>query len=140
MITGFPARQGPEPGDRAERASIVRLIFDEYADRLSPRHVATKLEEDGISSPSGGKWNDSTIRGAPRRETARCATRPMPASRFTAVTASWVNAAIERLHDRLETDEVGEALLAHLKAREAERYALTRRDWYAAGGHPADAG
>lgn len=46
-----------------ERAVLVRRIFDDYADGLSPRHVAAKLEEDGISSPSGGKWNDSTIRG-----------------------------------------------------------------------------
>jgi hypothetical protein len=51
----------------------------------------------------------------------------MPAFWFTAVTTSWANAAIERLLDRLETDEAGEALIARLKAREAERDALRRQ-------------
>lgn len=46
-----------------ERAAIVRRIFEDYADGLSPRHIAAKLNENGIPSPSGGQWNDSTIRG-----------------------------------------------------------------------------
>ena len=46
-----------------EQAAVVRRIFDDYADGLSPRRIAASLNEDGIPSPSGGKWNDSTIRG-----------------------------------------------------------------------------
>ena len=46
-----------------EKAAIVRRIFDDYADGMSPRRIASSLNEDGIPSPSGGKWNDSTIRG-----------------------------------------------------------------------------
>ena len=46
-----------------ERAAVVRRIFDDYADGISPRKIAAALNDDGIPSPSGGKWNDSTIRG-----------------------------------------------------------------------------
>ncbi|WP_419271725.1 recombinase family protein [Paracoccus sp. T5] len=45
----------------------MRRIFEGYADGLSPRHIAARLNEDGIPSPSGGKWNDSTIRGNARK-------------------------------------------------------------------------
>ncbi|MCF3595009.1 recombinase family protein [Rhodobacteraceae bacterium LMO-12] len=41
----------------------MRRIFDDYADGLSPRQIAAQLNKDGIPSPSGGKCNDSTIRG-----------------------------------------------------------------------------
>ncbi|SNR44386.1 recombinase family protein [Puniceibacterium sediminis] len=44
-------------------AAIVRRIFDDYASGQSPRKIASSLNEEGIPSPSGGKWNDSTIRG-----------------------------------------------------------------------------
>ncbi|KKL19991.1 hypothetical protein LCGC14_2459950, partial [marine sediment metagenome] len=46
-----------------ERAAIVRRIFEDYADGLSPRAIAAALNAEGVPSPSGGKWNDSTIRG-----------------------------------------------------------------------------
>jgi site-specific DNA recombinase len=46
-----------------DRASVVRRIFDDYADGISPRKIAASLNDDGVPSPSGGKWNDSTIRG-----------------------------------------------------------------------------
>ena len=48
-------------------AAIVRRVFDDYADGLSPRQIAAALNADGIPSPSGGKWNDSTIRGNARK-------------------------------------------------------------------------
>ena len=50
-----------------DQAAIVRRIFDDYAEGLSPRAIAARLNEDGIPSPSGGKWNDSTIRGNARK-------------------------------------------------------------------------
>ena len=46
-----------------ERAAILRRIFDDYAEGVSPRAIAARLNQDGIPSPSGRKWNDSTIRG-----------------------------------------------------------------------------
>lgn len=45
------------------KAAIVRRIFDDYAAGVAPREIAARLNADGIPSPSGGKWNDSTIRG-----------------------------------------------------------------------------
>lgn len=46
-----------------EHAAVVRRIFEDYADGISPRAIAARLNGDGIPSPSGRKWNDSTIRG-----------------------------------------------------------------------------
>ncbi|MGK7295360.1 MAG: recombinase family protein [Candidatus Wenzhouxiangella sp. M2_3B_020] len=45
------------------QAAVVRRIFEEYAAGLSPRAIAARLNADGVPSPRGGKWNDSTIRG-----------------------------------------------------------------------------
>lgn len=109
------------------RAVIVRPIFDEYADGLSTPHIAARLNEDGIPPPPEASGTTARSVATPRRGTARYALRPMPAFWFTAVTTSWANAAIERLLDRLGTDEAGEALLARLKARQVERAALRRQ-------------
>ncbi|ETX10413.1 hypothetical protein OCH239_22235, partial [Roseivivax halodurans JCM 10272] len=46
-----------------EAAEVVRRIFRDYAGGLSPRKIAATLNVEEIPSPSGGKWNDSTIRG-----------------------------------------------------------------------------
>jgi site-specific DNA recombinase len=48
--------------DKLEAAIVVR-IFEAYAFGMSPRKIAARLNEDGVPSPSGGNWNDSTIRG-----------------------------------------------------------------------------
>ena len=58
-----PGAKGLNREIMAERAAIVRRIFDDYAEGVSPRAIAARLNADGIPSPSGGKWNDSTIRG-----------------------------------------------------------------------------
>nr|WP_243411492.1 recombinase family protein [Phaeobacter sp. JL2872] len=42
---------------------IIRRIFNEYANGKSPGAIAASLNAEGIPSPSGRKWNDSTIRG-----------------------------------------------------------------------------
>lgn len=46
-----------------EHAAIVRRIFEGYAEGISPRAIAARLNEDGILSPSGRKCNDNTKRG-----------------------------------------------------------------------------
>ncbi|SHF47473.1 Recombinase, partial [Loktanella atrilutea] len=46
-----------------DQAAVVRRIFADYADGLSPRKIAADLNAEGIPSPSGAGWNDSTIRG-----------------------------------------------------------------------------
>jgi site-specific DNA recombinase len=44
-------------------AAIVRRIFIEFAGGASARHIATRLNREGIKSPKGGPWNASTIAG-----------------------------------------------------------------------------
>jgi len=56
-----------QPGVRVineREAEVVRRIFREYADRISPREIAAGLTRDGIPTPSGGKnWNHQTFVG-----------------------------------------------------------------------------
>ena len=52
-----------------EQAEIVRRIFSEYASGASPRAIATRLNDDKIPAPSGGEWNDTSIRGQVARGT-----------------------------------------------------------------------
>jgi site-specific DNA recombinase len=56
------------PGKPAERvinqehAEIVRRIFREYADGMSPRRIAAGLTRDGVPAPSGAEaWNHQTL-------------------------------------------------------------------------------
>jgi site-specific DNA recombinase len=42
-------------------AAVVRRVFEMYADGLSPRTIAAKLNEEGVPSP-GAKWNRSERR------------------------------------------------------------------------------
>lgn len=49
-------------------ASIVRRIFHEYIAGSTPRQIATRLNNDNIPSPRGGKWNASTINGSKSRQ------------------------------------------------------------------------
>ena len=51
----------------AAEAAIVRRIFAQYADGMTPREIAARLNADRIPSPRGGKWNASTINGNPKR-------------------------------------------------------------------------
>jgi len=53
-------------GDREiidERAEIVRRIFREYVAGKGPQRIAADLNRDGIASPTGRRWSDTTIRG-----------------------------------------------------------------------------
>lgn len=50
-----------------EQASVVRRIFADYAAGQSPRQIARALNAEGIPSPKGGVWSDSTIRGRAAR-------------------------------------------------------------------------
>jgi DNA invertase Pin-like site-specific DNA recombinase len=44
-------------------AEIVRDVFTQYAAGRSPRAIAAKLNERGVTAPRGGQWNASTING-----------------------------------------------------------------------------
>jgi len=50
-----------------EQAEVVQRIFTEYSQGKSPRQIACALNNDKIPSPSGGKWNASTINGSKQR-------------------------------------------------------------------------
>ncbi len=59
-------------GDRKineTEAAIVRRIFNDYANGLSPKKIAATLNEEGIASPSGKGWGQSTINGNRERGT-----------------------------------------------------------------------
>lgn len=46
-----------------DEAKIVLRIFEERAQRKSPRLIAAGLNCDNVPAPRGGKWNASTING-----------------------------------------------------------------------------
>ena len=52
-----------------EEAAIVRQIFADYANGISPRAIATALNRCGVSAPTGGDWGASTIYGNRERGT-----------------------------------------------------------------------
>ena len=51
-----------------DQAAVVNRIFEEYAAGSSPRHIAARLNAEGIASPRGGQWNASTINGNKARK------------------------------------------------------------------------
>jgi DNA invertase Pin-like site-specific DNA recombinase len=48
-------------------AEVIRRIFNEYVDGLSPRRIAGSLNRDGVPPPRGKAWNASTINGSAQR-------------------------------------------------------------------------
>jgi site-specific DNA recombinase len=66
VVHQLDARGEPIRGERAifeEQAEIVRRIFREYVAGKGPRRIAADLNRDGIASPTGKRWSDTTIRG-----------------------------------------------------------------------------
>ena len=54
---------------KEEEADIVRRIFTDYANGLSPKAIARQLNAEGIPGPSGRTWGQSTINGNRTRGT-----------------------------------------------------------------------
>lgn len=73
VVKRFDTEGRPLRGDRTindTQAAIVRRIFEEYASRnKSPRTIASELNAEGIPSPAGNTWSQSTINGNRRRGT-----------------------------------------------------------------------
>jgi len=66
VVHQLDARGEPIRGERQiidEQAEIVRRIFREYVAGKGPQRIAADLNRDGIPSPTGKRWNDTTIRG-----------------------------------------------------------------------------
>ena len=59
-------------GDRtihADEAHVVRRIFADYANGISPKKIAEALNDEGIPGPSGRGWGASTLHGNRERGT-----------------------------------------------------------------------
>ncbi|WP_313760206.1 recombinase family protein [Rhizobium sp.] len=55
-----------KPGELAileAEAAVIRRIFAMYRDGISPRTIAAKLNEEGVTPPRSARWNASTING-----------------------------------------------------------------------------
>jgi site-specific DNA recombinase len=83
------ARQGRMPGGKAygydivdadaagagmrrinePEAAIIRHVFRQFAEGMSPRAIARDLNRDGVPGPEDRPWSDTTIRGQSERGT-----------------------------------------------------------------------
>jgi site-specific DNA recombinase len=64
------ARGNPIPGERTinkAEARVLNRIYEEYANRVSPKTIAVGLNLDNIPAPGGGKWNYATFTGGRNR-------------------------------------------------------------------------
>ena len=67
VVKQLDAKGDPIRGEREIiefEAEIVRRIFREYAAGKGPQRIAADLNREGVASPSGGRWSDTTIRGS----------------------------------------------------------------------------
>lgn len=53
----------------AVEAEVVRQVFRQFANGLSPQAIARRLNEAGIPAPTGTLWTSTTIRGHAKRGT-----------------------------------------------------------------------
>ena len=85
----------PEAGERVineAEANVVRRIFRDYANGLSPRAIAKALNAENVPGPSGKGWGASTITLAVAVQPLASVTVTvynMPALRFSAVAVVW---------------------------------------------------
>ena len=72
VVKRFDEEGNPLRGDRSinqDQAATILRIFEEYARNQSPRAIASQLNSEGVPSPSGKTWSQSTINGNRRRGT-----------------------------------------------------------------------
>jgi DNA invertase Pin-like site-specific DNA recombinase len=70
-LYGYDVVRGDERGLRTinvPQAENVRRIFREYIAGVSPMAIVKRLNAAGVPSPSGKRWNVSTLIGSPKRE------------------------------------------------------------------------
>jgi site-specific DNA recombinase len=66
VVHQLDAKGEPIRGEREiipEQADVILRIFREYVAGKGPQRIAADLNRDGIPSPTGKRWNDTTIRG-----------------------------------------------------------------------------
>ena len=62
----------PVTGEReidAAEAAVIRRVFRDFADGISPRAIAQRLNAEGVPGPRGKLWRDTAIRGHRTRGT-----------------------------------------------------------------------
>ena len=62
----------PVTGEReidAAEAAVIRRVFRDFADGISPRAIAQRLNAEGVPGPRGALWRDTAIRGHRTRGT-----------------------------------------------------------------------
>ncbi len=72
VVKRFASDGEPLRGERTineAEAAIVRRIFTDYANGVSPRRIALTLNAQATPSPRGGAWSSSTINGNRARGT-----------------------------------------------------------------------
>jgi site-specific DNA recombinase len=67
-LSGGTVTTGEREIEPAE-AAVVKRIFREFVEGVSPKAIAKRLNRDGIAGPFGGSWSPSTIHGNPTRGT-----------------------------------------------------------------------
>jgi site-specific DNA recombinase len=78
VVKLIDAKGEPIRGERTineTEAGIVRRVFREFAAGISPRAIARRLTDEGVSGPDGALWTDSTLRGHAARGTGFLNTR-----------------------------------------------------------------
>ncbi|MBZ9650369.1 recombinase family protein, partial [Sphingobium sp. 3R8] len=72
VVRRFSSEGEPVHGERsinAAEAEVIRQVFRQFANGLSPHTIACRLNDAGISAPTGKLWTSTTIRGHAKRGT-----------------------------------------------------------------------
>ncbi len=72
VVRALDANGQPVTGERRineAEAAIIRRIFEEFANGVSPKAIAKRLNREGIAGPRGILWRDTAIRGHRARGT-----------------------------------------------------------------------
>ena len=72
VVKRLDASGEPVRGERTvnpDQAEVVRRVFRDFATGISPRAIARRLNDEGVSGPDGKLWSDSTLRGHAKRGT-----------------------------------------------------------------------
>ena len=72
VVKRLDASGEPVRGERTvnpDQAEVVRRVFRDFAAGISPRAIARRLNDEGVSGPDGKLWSDSTLRGHAKRGT-----------------------------------------------------------------------
>ena len=72
VVRRFSSEGEPVHGERsinAAEADVIRQVFRQFANGLSPHAIACRLNDSGISAPTGKLWTSTTIRGHAKRGT-----------------------------------------------------------------------